>query len=150
MTTATATFDQMERSADRTLALVLWAKNVKNMVLAAGWMALLDQTAKGLVKTLSHNEKLAGLSDEQAADLAKKLQEIHSQLDFLLRRNTVIQWRTKMLFAASLEGIAGSTEDLADIIEDLILSCNPKFRAMLVEGVKGLPSTHSAELIGRM
>ncbi len=144
------TFDEMESKADRTLAVVLWAKNVKNMFMAAGWMALLDQTIKGLVQMLSHDNRLAGLSDEQAVELVKKLQELHSQLDFMLRRNTTIQWRTKMLFATSLEGIEGSTEDLADIIEDLILSCNPEFRAVLVECVKGLPSIHSAELIGSL
>ena len=147
---ATLTFDQMERSADQTLAFVLWAKNVKNMFMAAGWMAALDQVAKKLVKTLSHGGRLSGLSDEQAADLAKKLQEIHSQLDFILRRETVVQWRSKMLFAGSLEGLTDSADDLADIIEDLVLSSSPHFRSLLVECVKGLPSARPAELIGRM
>jgi hypothetical protein len=147
---ATLTFDQMERSADQTLAFVLWAKNVKNMALAAAWMAVLDRVAKHLVKTLSHDQKkLASLSDEQAMDLAKKLQEVHSQMDFLLCRTTVAQWRTKMLFAASLDGIADSTADIADILEDLILSCNPEFRSMLTECVRALPS-RSVELVGRM
>jgi hypothetical protein len=146
---STLTFDQMERNADQTLAFVLWAKNVKNMALAAAWMAVLDRVAKHLVKTLSHDQKLASLSDEQAMDLAKKLQEIHYQMDFLLRRTTVAQWRTKMLFAASLDGIAASTDDVADILEDLILSCSPEFRSILVGCVRALPS-HSAELVGRM
>ena len=146
---STLTFDQMERSADQTLAFVLWAKNVKNIALAAGWIALLDQVAKRLVKTLTQGEKLAKLSDEQATELAKRLQEIHAQLDFLLRRTTLAQWRTKMFFAASLDGIECSTEDLADIIEDLILSCNSDFRSMIVGCVGALPS-HSAELVGRM
>jgi hypothetical protein len=146
---STLTFDQMERSADQTLAFVLWAKNVKNTVLAAGFIALLDQVTKRLVKNLSHSERLAKLTDEQAAELAKKLQEIHSQLDFLLRRTTLAQWRTKMLFSASLNGIAGSAEDIADIVEDLILSCNPEFRSLLIGCVRALPS-HSAELVGHM
>jgi len=145
----TLTFDQMERSADRTLAFVLWAKYVKNMAIAAGGLAVLDRLVKSLVQGLSHDDELAGLSDEQATELAKKLQELHSQMDFILRRNIVVQWRSHMLFARSLEGLASSTEDLGDIIEDLLLSCNQEFRTMLVDCVKALPS-HSAELVGRM
>lgn len=150
MTTSTLTFDQMERSADRTLAFALWAKNVKNVALAAMWMKILDLSVKRLVNSFARNEKLAGISDEQAKELAKKLQEIHSQLDFLLHRSTVIQWRSKWLFSASVNGIESSVEDLADIIEDLILSCNPKFRSLLVECVGTLSSTHSAETVGRV
>jgi len=146
---ATLTFDQMERDADRTLAVVLWAKYVKNMALAAGGMAILDQLVKSLVKSLSHSDKLASLSDEQAVDLAKKLQELHSQIVFLLRRNIVVQWRTKMLFSGSLNGLAASADDLSDIFEDLVLSCNPEFRSMLTECVRALPS-RSVELVGRM
>jgi hypothetical protein len=139
----------MERNADRTLAFVLWAKYVKNMALAAGGMALLDQLAKSLVKSLSHSDELASLSDEQAAELAKKLQELHSQIDFLLRRNIVVQWRTNMLFARSLNGLATSADDLSDIFEDLLLSCNPEFRSVITECVKALPS-RSVELVGHM
>ena len=146
---STLTFDQMERNADRTLAFVLWAKYVKNMALASGGMALLDQLVKSLVRSLSHSDELASLSDEQAAELAKKLRELHSQIDFLLRRNIVVQWRTKMLFARSLNGLAASAEDLSDIVEDLLLSCNPGFRSVITECVKALPS-RSVELVGRM
>jgi hypothetical protein len=143
------TFDQMERNADRTLAFVLWAKYVKNMALAAGGIALLDQLTKSLVKSFSHGDRLASLSDEQAVELTKKLQELRSQLDFLLHRKIVVEWRSNMLFARSLSGLAESTEDLSDIIEDLILSCNPEFRAMIGECVQTLPP-YSAELVGRM
>ena len=146
---ATLTFDQMERSADRTLALVLWAKSIKNIALAAGGMVLLDQLTRSLVRGLSQKDKLASLSNDQAADLAKKLQELHSQLDFLLRRKTVVAWRTTFLFAASLESLTESTTDIGDIIEDLILSGNSEFRSMIVGCVQALPS-HSAELVGHM
>ncbi len=146
---ATLTFDQMERSADRTLAFVLWAKYVKNMVLAAGGLALLDRLLKSFVRDLSHDSTLASLSDEQAAEFAKKLQELHSQMDFILQRNTVVQWREHMLFAHSLDGLVSSTEDLGDIIEDLRLSCNPDFRSMIGDCVKALPS-RTAEFVGHM
>jgi hypothetical protein len=147
----TLTFDQMERRADRTLAVVLWAKNVKSTVLAAMWMAVLDQAVKALVRSFARNgDKVASLSDDQAKEIAKRFQAINSQLDFLLHRGTVMQRRSSFLFSASINGIEGSVEDLADIIEDLILSCNPKFRSLLVECVGALASTHSAEPVGRV
>jgi len=145
----TITFDQMERDADRTLAVVLWAKYFKNMALAAAGMALLHQVTKTLVTRLSHGDKLATLSDEQAVELAKKLTGIHAQLDFLLHRTMFAEWRRKWFFSASMNGLEESNDDLADIAEDLILSGNSEFRSMLVECVRALPS-HSAELVGRM
>lgn len=146
MSASATTFDQLDSSADNTLAWVLWAKNAKNTVVAAAAIALLNQVAKTLVKRFSQNDRLKCLSDEQAVDLAKKLQVIHAQLDFLLRRTTMAQWRSKVVFSASLDGLEASADDLGDIIEDLIMSCDPKFRSMLVECVRALPS-HSAELV---
>lgn len=143
------TFDELESSTDNTLALVLWAKNVRNTALAALTLALLNQVGRTLVNRFSQIAKLPCLSDEQAAELAKKLQEVHVQLDFLLHRSSIIQWRNSVLFASSLRGIEASGDDVADIIEDLIMSCDPKFRSMLVECVRALPS-HSAELVERM
>lgn len=139
----------MQRDAERTLAVVLWAKYFKNMVLAAAGMALLRQITKTLVNRLSRGNKLASLSDEQAADLAAKLQGVYSQLDFLLHRTPIVQWRSKMMFVGSMNGIEESAVDLEDIIEDLLLSSNPKFRSVLVDCVKALPA-HSAELVERM
>jgi hypothetical protein len=146
MTTSAITFDQMEREAERTLAVVLWAKYVKNMALAAAGMALVDVISRSLVKRFSRGDRLASLSDQQAVDLAKTLQGLHSQLDFMLRMRTVVEWRSKLLFARSLSSLATTTDDLADIIEDLYLSCNPEFRSLLVDCVRALPS-HSAELV---
>jgi hypothetical protein len=144
-----ATFDQMERSADRTLAFVLWAKYVRNMAVAAGGLAVLDRLVKSLVLSLSHDNRLVSLSDEQATELAKKLQGLHSQMDFILRRNTVVKWRSNMLFAHSLNGLESSTEDLGDIIEDLLLSCDPEFRSMIGDCVRAL-TPRTAELVGHM
>ena len=148
MSTSAITFDQLESSADNTLAWVLWVKNVKNMALAAAAIALLNRIAKSLVTRLTKDNRLTSLSDEQAADLAKKLQEIHSQLEFLLGRTA--RSRSNVLFASSLGGIEESADDFADIIEDLIMSCNPEFRAMLVECTRAAIPSHSAELVGRM
>lgn len=148
MTAHAATFDQMGK-AEKTLAVVLWAKNAKNVALAAVYMAVLHQTLTALVRSLGNEDELACLSDEQATELATKLQEVHSQLDFLLHRPAFKQFQNKFFFKASYEGIEEGTVDLVDVIEDLLLSCNKDFRAILGECVQALPN-QSAGLIARM
>lgn len=139
----------MESKAESTLAFVLWAKNAKNTAVAAFWLAVLDQTLKSLNKTLAAGEQLAMLTDDQAKELAEKLQCVHSNLDFLLRRNVIGRRKNTLFFTTSLNGIKEGTEDLADVIEDLLLSCNKDFRSILGDCVTSLP-IYSAEPVGRM
>lgn len=144
------TFDQMERRAETTLGVALWAKNAKNNAVAAMWLAVLDQAVKGLVKLVSSKDKLVALSDQQALELAKKLQNVNYQLDFLFHRNRVKELRNNILFSGSLNGLESSAEDLGDIIEDLMLSCDPRFRSTLKDCIQALPLARSADLVGSM
>jgi hypothetical protein len=146
----TLTFDQMERSADRTLAVVLWAKHVKNIAEGTVLFAAVHQLLRSLVRSLSKDEKLNALSDEQAKELAANLTDLYEHLAGMLDHNGIDLMRRNSLFRGSIDGIEKSAEDLFDIIQDLKLSCNPDFRAIVAECVTSISSTHSVDQVGHM
>jgi hypothetical protein len=145
----TLTFDQMERSADRTLAVVLWAKHVKNIAEGTVLFAALHQLLRSLVRSLSKDEKLNALSDEQARELAASLTQLYTHLADMLGHNGLVLMRRNSLFRGSIDGIEKNAEELFDIIQDLKLSCNPDFRAIVAECVTNV-SAHSVDHVGRM
>ena len=146
----TLTFDQMERSADRTLAVVLWAKHVKHVTEGVVLFAILNQLLRSLVQSLSADDKLNSLSEPQVKELTSRLREIHEGLLQVLEHNAMCLLKRKALFKGSIVSIEESTEDLSDIIENLVLSCNSDFRAIVADAVQSISSAHSAEPVGRM
>ncbi len=149
MTTSTITFDQMERSADRTLAVVLWVKHVKNVAIAALWFAVLNQALRSFVKSLSGDEKLNSLSNEQVKELTAKIQEIHEHLKNILDNNAMCFIRRTPLLKSRIDGLEENVEDLSDIIENLLVAYNPEFRALVADCVQKV-SAHSAEPLAHM
>ena len=147
--TTSITFDQMERNADRTLGIALWAKHAKNMALCAGLMKLLHGFLSNLVGSLSA-DKLDALTKEQALELTKKLQELHAQLTSLLEMPGFSQLGSRTFFRASVHGLEEATEDLGDIIEDLVLSENEEFRSLVSNCTTGLSSSRVVGSVGRM
>jgi signal transduction histidine kinase len=150
MTTSAITFDQMERSADRALAVVLWAKHVKNVAEGTVLFVALNKLLHSLVHSLSRNEKLNSLSDEQAKELATSLTDLYDHLASMLDQNGLILMRRNSLFKGSIDGIEQSAEDLRDIIHDLKLSYNQDFRAIVADCVTSISSAHPVEPVGRM
>jgi hypothetical protein len=150
MRTATLTFDQMECSADRTLAVVLWVKHAKNLAVCVILLALLNEILRAFIRSLSVSGKLDSLSDEQAAELNTKLREIHQQLAKVLDHNTICLLRRKAMFKWFINQLEERSEDLSDIIENLALSCNSEFRAMIASCVKSVSPAHSAEPVARL
>ncbi len=148
--TTSLTFDQMERSADRTLAVVLWAKHVKHITEGVFLFAILNQLLRSLVRSLSADDKLNSLSEDQVKELTSTLREIHDGLLQVLDHNAMCLLKRKVLFKASIASIEESAEDLSDIIENLVLSCNPDFRAIVADCVQSISSAQSAEPVGRM
>jgi hypothetical protein len=149
MNTTTLTFDQIERSADRTLAVVLWAKHAKHIAIGVVWFAVLNETLRAFVRSLS-SERLNSLSDEQAKELNTTLREIHEHLVRLLDHNAMCFLRRQKMFRWFVSQLGQRAEDLSDIIEDLALSCNAEFRAIVADSVKSISSAHSAEPVGRV
>ncbi|MFB3815409.1 MAG: hypothetical protein ACE14L_14990 [Terriglobales bacterium] len=140
---AAITFDQMERSADRTLAAVYWAKHLENVVACAVGLTVLNRTLRRFVRSLDSG-LLESLTTEQAADLKTKLQTIHSNLASRLRECQTCAHSCNWISRAALKGIEASTEDIGDIIENLSFSRDPQFRSLLRDSVQAIadPAAH--------
>ena len=149
MTTSTITFDQMERRADRTLAVVLWAKHAKSVAFTALWFSVLNRLVQSLVKSHS-SERLNLLSDHQVKELTVRLQEIRENLVNILDHGNLCLMRRNPLLRRRIEELEESIEDLSDVIENLLLSSNSDFRAIVADCVHTIASTRSAETIGHM
>ncbi|HUO61439.1 MAG TPA: hypothetical protein VMU24_12275, partial [Candidatus Acidoferrales bacterium] len=132
MSTAAITFDQIERGADRTLGFVLWAKHAKHVALCAMAMGVLNFLLGRLVESLSP-EQLEELSEDQAAELIKKLQDVHAQMSELLRHQGLSQLARIPILRTYISQLDEHTADLGDIIEDLLLSNSDDFRFLLSE-----------------
>jgi hypothetical protein len=145
---ATITFDQLESNAENSLAWVLWAKNVKNVAVAAVMMALVNKVLGSFLSSLTA-DRLNVLSHEQAKEFRAKLQQIHAPLVLLLNHRGCGVLKSNLLFRSSIEGLEESAEDLSDIIEDLVLADNPQFNKLVHDCVQAL-SHESVGLVGRM
>jgi len=149
MSTATIAFDQIEREADQTLAIVLWAKHVRYALLCAALMQVLSRALRGLVRSLSA-EKLDMLSFEQTVDLKKKLSEVYSGLEGFVTFYGVQRMKASILYRRSIEDIEERTEDLSDIIEELELAGNKDFRSLLSECVEDINSKRHEGLLAHV
>ena len=139
----------MERRADRTLGFALWAKHVKNTALCALALAALNQLVISLVNSISA-DKVEALTDEQRVELKKKLLEVREKLAGLLNMNAMCHLSRSWMFRGSVRGLESSTEDIADIIEDLVLSENKEFRSLLSDCVEKVNSKQAAGELARM
>lgn len=150
MTAEVLTFDQMESKAERTLAVVLWVKHAKHTWSCFFYTVIVSEAVKSLVKELSADEKLNSLNDAQAKELAEKLQAVHARLAVLMSDWRIERLRKHWPLSSAINVLGENTEDLGDIIEDLVLSYNKEFRSALSECVLGITATHPAETVGRM
>lgn len=144
---ATITFDEMERNADRTLAVALWARHVSGWISGIVLFAALHGALRALLRSLSAGTRLTTLSDAQAAELASRLREIHEQLSHVLNHRGMQILRAKPIFSKLISSLEEDTEDLYDIIENLVLAADKDFRSLISDCVQHLPS---AEPVGRL
>lgn len=149
MSTQAITFDQLERSADNTLAWVLWAKAAKNALTCALIMAILSRLLQSFVASLTP-QRLTALSPEQAKDFKGRLQELHGHLMMLLRHRSCDVLRSSALFRSSILRLEDSSEDVGDIIEDLVLANNPQFTNLVGDCVEALSHAHAVGSVGLM
>ncbi|MGA8530918.1 MAG: hypothetical protein WB622_14475 [Acidobacteriaceae bacterium] len=144
---ATITFDEMERSADRTLAVALWARHVRGWISGIVFFAALHAALRGLLRSLSADTRLAALTDSQATELTARLREIHENLSHVLDHHGMRVLRTKPVFSMLISSLEEDTEDLYDIIENLVLAGDKEFRSLISDCIRHLPS---AEPVGRL
>ena len=148
MSAVTLTFDQMERGADRTLALVYWVKHLENVAVCTFGLLALRFILRRFIRSLTV-DRLDTLSAGQSSDIRKKLQQVHENLLSMLSRCSdcpVNKCNPVSRFA--LNGIEESAEDLSDIIEDLVLAGTPKFRDFIRDSVQSI--SRPAATVARM
>jgi hypothetical protein len=149
MTTSAITFDQMERRADRTFALALWAKHASAAGQLVMMTTLISWALKGLLRSLSP-ERLESLYGEHAIELTKRLQETHGILTHLSRTAEIHHVCERPVIGPLMRSVQESTEDLGDIIEDLILSENKDFRSLVATSSKTLSHSTQPRAIERV
>lgn len=150
MHTATLTFETMERRADRTRGMVLFAKHVRHQVVGAVLFAALNIALKRLLAPVSKAEFLNSLSREQVEKLTSHLQEMHHDLNSMLNHPVMYALKRKLLFGRMISELEEKTEDLYDVIENLTLSENPEFRMVIADCVEKLSIGRTPEPVGRM
>ena len=146
----TLTFDQMERNADRTLAVALWSRHVTGLVACVPWFGILHTTLRWLLRSLARGNHLGSLTDEQVSELAAKLREVHAQLTFLLDHRAMRSLKAKPLFSRFIDSLEEDTEDLYDVIENLVFSNSREFRSLLGDCVQHLSTSDSLEPVGHL
>jgi hypothetical protein len=150
MHTATLAFGTMERRADRTLGLVLFAKHVRTEIMGIVLFSGLVVCLRSLVHLLSSTDKLNALSSEQALELTGKLKQIYMGLDQMLSHGAIPMLRRKFIVGKIISDLEELTEDLYDVMEGLALSENAEFRALIADCVRDATVERAPEPVGRV
>lgn len=140
------TFNELERKSQSTKGWTLVAKNARNAVIGIATTLVVSKTLDRLVTALTP-ERLASLSPKNKAELTADLQELHALLVVGCRQSEREQSRAFRLLMSKIEE---RTEDLGDIIEDLVLSGDEQFKMLLSDCVKSISAPVISELVGRM
>ena len=146
MATAAITFDELERNSEVTKGYALLAKNARSMFKSIVLMGLVSNKLDLLMASLAP-EKLELLSEENTSKLVRDLQDLHS----LLAEFSCWDHRSGgLLVRGFVQKVQDSTEDLGDVIEDLVLSQDKEFRTLLSECVQRVSAPVMSEPIGQM
>src|SRR5690349_15913384 len=130
MSLATVTFDEIERNADEAFAYALLARLAKNYLICAYRSHEVASALEQLLGVLKP-EQLQALTAEQMIWLTKRLQELHRLLaEYSRSRETEAISRLPLLAGVTAR-VRNATEDLDDIIEDLVLVGNEDFQALI-------------------
>jgi hypothetical protein len=148
-TTSIRVFGEIENSANRALAYAILAAQAAHAYVAA--IRLSRDAAKALedlIRVLTP-DSLAALSVEQKKWLTARLQEIHCHLATFARSADVTLASRVPVLGTFIQRIQDGTEDLGDIIEDLVLVDDVAFRNLIAACTNSL-GTPKGEPVGRM
>lgn len=123
----------------------LLAKATTNAFKATLLMSFAAHHLKGLVTSLTA-EEIARIPREEAIQLTKDLQELHRLLASFCRSQNFEQLN-RTFIGLIANKIRESTEDLGDIIEDLVLSESEEFKLLISECAQGISTAaHSGRM----
>jgi hypothetical protein len=124
------TFDQIESSADRTFAYALLVRTAKPYLLLVYRLKVVTWALDRLLRVLSPNH-LEALTVEQTGWLKTRLQELHRAL-VMFSRSPEAEAATKLpLLRTLVRKCQDQTEDLYDIVEDLVLVSSQDFKNLV-------------------
>jgi hypothetical protein len=131
MTANSLTFDEIETTTNRALAYAILVSQAAHAYIAA------IRTAREMAKALEQlvavlpSQALARLTRDQKSWLTPRLQEIHKYLADVSRSSETALVSKVPILGNLVKRIQDGTEDLGDIIEDLVLADDIDFRNLI-------------------
>lgn len=126
-TASVMVFGEIEISANRALAYAILASQAAHgYLMAIVRLREVTKALEDLIKVMSP-DRLEGLSAEHKDWLKAKLQEIHKHLAAFSRSNDVVVLSGVPILSGYISRLQDDTEDLDDVIEDLILVSDADF-----------------------
>src|ERR1035438_4470736 len=118
MTTGEATFDEIRRTTDRTLAYALLVEAARGYFRICLQLRRIDRALDELLGILTP-ARLESLTPEQARWQAARLQEVHRLLADFLRSSEARAIAKFPVLNGLASNLHDKTEDLDDLIENL-------------------------------
>jgi hypothetical protein len=148
-TTSTLVFGEIEFTTNRTLAYaILVSQAAHAYVTAINRSRELANALEELIRLLTP-ESLARLTPDQKKWLTPRLQEIHGHLVTSSRSSEATILSRLPILGSWVTRIQDATEDLDDVIEDLVLADDIDFRNLIAACERTITASEG-EPIGRM
>ena len=131
MTAITATFNEIERDANRARAYALLAHTSRQVWIGTFLLWKASRKVKRFVEQFTP-ERIEAVPSDKAKELTAKLQELHCLLASF--SSTEFGVLTKVpVFGFMITSLQESTEALVDIIEDLVLANDSEYQSLVAE-----------------
>lgn len=149
MTATTATFDEIERNANRARAYALLAQTSNRLWVGTILLWKLSRKLKGFVKLLTP-ELIEAVPSTRLKEMTASLQELHRLLVSLTAPQEARALATMPVLDSTIKSLQESTEDLGDIIEDLVLANNPEYQGLVAACAASLGLAPTSESSARL
>jgi hypothetical protein len=129
--TSVMMFGEIETTTNRALAYAILASQAAHAYLTAIHRSReAAKSLEDLIRVLTP-ESLERLSADQKKWLGARLQEIHRHLAFFSRSDEIVALSRLPVLGGFLGRLQDGTEDLDDVIEDLVLADDIDFRNLI-------------------
>jgi hypothetical protein len=149
MTSATVTFDEIERVANRARAYALLAQTSKQVWVATILLWEVSRKVRGFVKFLTP-ERIEAVPAHRVKEMTANLQELHRLLVASSCSQGASGLTTSPVFGSMIKSLQESTEDLGDIIEDLVLADDPEYQGLVASCAASLGLAPTSESSARL
>jgi hypothetical protein len=124
------TFDEIERSADRTLGYALLAKAAQNYFLVLYRTQRLLGALDDLITQLTP-EKIQALNAAQSEKVAVQLQTLHGLLWDFGKSEEYQTLAHVPILGRQLNGFQDRAESVSDLIDDVVLISDPSMKRLI-------------------